>query len=955
MSESDLLEPGEPVDLTNCDREPIHIPGAIQPHGVLLTLREPELIVAQASENVAWAFGRPASETVGSPVEQVLGHACAEVIAELAARPPEQELPVTPVVVTGPDDSDGAIDHQLKLHRSGGLLVCELEPRANAIDPTMFVREVSDAMVGMQGANGVTEVSQRAAEEIKRLTGYHRVMVYRFDDDGHGEVIAEAREEWLGSFLGQHYPATDIPPEARELYLRQRIRLIVDVDYEPSVIWPRQNPVSGEPLDLGLTTLRSVSPIHLQYLRNMGVTGTMTISLTRDGELWGMIACHHYSPLYVDYSVRAACQFVGEMLSFQFAREEESDLVRERAALRTMRTELLGLVSSAPTLAAGLRAGVDLLVGLCNADGVSVLLDGERITAGQVPDESAEATIVARLEPEETALAIDRLPRELPELAPRTDLCGALVLPLPRGVGRHIVWYRREWRHVVTWGGDPSESMAPDMTSKDPRTLSPRRSFEGWSQAVIERSRPWRTVELEAATELTGALAEHMVSAMRDQLAHVALHDPLTGLPNRTLLMESLQQLLRGRAREEAAYVGLLFLDVDNFKLVNDSFGHRAGDLLLQQVAERINSVLRKGDLVGRLGGDEFVVVLRDVKDPTALELTAARIQTRFEAPFELETTECSVTTSIGVAWSDLRQERSPSDVLRDADTAMYEAKRRGRGRSVKFQASLDDSRRRRTELERHLQRALDRGELVLEYQPLFTADGAVASLEALARWHSEALGRVEPTEFIPIAEEIGLIEEIGEWVLEAAFTRLSELRGLGADEVSMAVNLSARQLGDVGLAARIEGLLDRLAIPHERATVEITEGMLIASSGPTVDTIARIRALGVQVAIDDFGTGFSSLAYLRRLPADILKIDRAFIAELGRGWADQEIVGAVVGLARRLGIRTVAEGVETPAQLAILRELHCDLMQGFLLARPLPSEQVPELLARGNESPRRA
>jgi diguanylate cyclase (GGDEF)-like protein len=893
--------------------------GTVQPHGVLLALTEPGLVVCQASENVQRLLGVTVDEILGRSLKDLLSReSLVAVRAALRKAPPERGQALA-VELLPPADPPY---HRASLHRIDGLVVCELEPDAQGekVYPELFVAQVSAAMAAMQGAHGVSAVSQGAAEEIKRLTGYDRVMVCRLHPDGLGEILAEAREPGLESHVGRFGPAADVPREGRSLVpwdgrgseLPQAIRLIGNLDAEPSPIRPPDNPLTGAPLDLGRAALRGASGAHLEYLRGLGVAAMMTISITRNEKLWGQIACHHRSALFPGAGTRLACGFLGELLSFQLGREEEGDLIRERAALRMIHTELLALLRGVSSLGTGLRAGTDLLLDLCRADGVSVALEDDRIVSGDVPERDVEQTIVERRALGDRPLALDRLPAEVPEVAGRTALCGALVLALPRGVGRHIVWYRREWR-----------------------------------QEQIGRSRPWRLPQVEAAAELGRALAEHMIASMRDQLAHVALHDPLTGLPNRALLMESLHQILRRRPQTGAEYAGLLFLDLDNFKLINDSHGHRAGDAVLQQAARRIEQTLRQGDIVGRLGGDEFIVVLQGVSRPSELGTAADRIQHGFEAPFRLDGSEAAVTVSVGIAWAELKQNRAPTDVLREADTAMYEAKRRGRGCSVEFHSELDATRRRRGELEHHLQGALDRSELLLEYQPLFTAGGRVAGLEALLRWHGPQLGRVGPAEFIPIAEELGLTEDIGRWVVDAAFTRLAELHRAGATDLSMAVNLSARQLADVSLPDHLDVLLGRLGIPAGRAGVEITEGVLASAGAPALQTLEHLRALGLQVAIDDFGTGFSSLAYLRRLPADVLKIDPAFIAELGHERADADIVGAVIDLARRLDIRTVAEGVETEDQLRILRELACDLLQGYLLARPLPSEALRELLAR--------
>ena len=496
-----LLDAEQEVTLENCDREPIHIPGAIQPHGILLTLSEPDLVIRQVSENVAGFLGTSAEQLLGGEIGQVLSEDGVATFAELSGRRPEDGVAVASVTVRG---ADGAIGCELSLHRSGGLLVCELEPGAPLGSPGAEIVASPDAA---RVSGGVQPLFDRAALEVRQLTGYDRVMVYRFDEDGHGEVIGEARQESLDALLGHHYPASDIPKQARALYLRQMIRMIVDVDYVPAPVIPADDPLTGEPLDLGLAHLRSVSPVHLQYLRNMGVTATLTISLMRDGELWGMIACHHYSPHHVPYRMRAACRFIGELLSAQLAIVEEVDLERERQkALAAGRARVLAEIRGAETVSGGLRAGAPALLELFAADGVAILTPEERITAGSVPDPSAEAEILTRV-PGRRPLVIDRLSRELPFVSHHTELSGVLAVPLPAKLGTHVVWYRDDWVRDLKWGGNPNASLRPDLTSMDLKTLSPRRSFETWRQTVVGRSHPWTRAQIEAAIELVEALA----------------------------------------------------------------------------------------------------------------------------------------------------------------------------------------------------------------------------------------------------------------------------------------------------------------------------------------------------------------------------------------------------------------------------------------------------------------
>ena len=934
----------EAVDLSNCDREPIQIPGSIQPHGVLLAVELPEMIIRQVSANCHLLVGRTPEQLIGETLGVALGEPAAAAIAgsvdEAASR---LGIQLAPIIV-------GGQPLETRLHVAQGLMLCELEPVLEpAGDQTWFAREISQTLRTIQLGEGVDELAERAVSEVRRLTGYDRVMVYRFHPDGHGEVIAEARDLMLGSYLGQHYPATDIPLQARALYLRQILRQIVDIDYIPASLVPVHNPLTNRPLDLGFATLRSVSPIHLQYLRNMGVGATLTISLIHDAELWGMIACHHYSARYLSPQVRAACALIGEILPLQFAREEQADDRRARESLKARRRSALEALRDAATLNGGLREHGEQLRAVGDADGLTIVLDGERITCGTVPELEVERQLVGRLDAAHPSFCPDRLPGEFPQLASKTDLCGALAVSLPRGVGECIIWYRSEWRHELVWGGDPNETLTADLSSKDTKSLSPRRSFEAFRQTVVGRGRPWSGAQIQNATELARELTDQAVATMRDKLAHMALHDPLTGLANRTLLVQTLTQTLGRRPRAGREHVGVLFLDLDNFKLINDAFGHAGGDELLQEVAGRVTARLRSGDLVARIGGDEFLIVLQGVNDPAELDTAAQRLRSSFKVPFHVVGADTRISASIGVASAELGVPSAAEDLIREADLAMYEAKRRGRGRWVRYGQRLSAERLRRVEIERHLEDALGAGEIHLHYQPLLDDELTTVGFEALARWTSPELGRVGPDEFIPIAEESGLIHRLGAHVLDTALETLAQLHRNTELELFMGVNISAAQLTDITLPDQIDTLLERHRLNGNQVCLEITESTLIANTDSAVPILDRLRSNGVKIALDDFGTGFSSLAYLRRLPADILKIDRAFVAELENTETDAHVVAAVVDLARHLNIKTVAEGVETEEQLAILRQTRCNLFQGNLFSKPLPSDQLHRLTEFSN------
>ena len=435
-----------------------------------------------------------------------------------------------------------------------------------------------------------------------------------------------------------------------------------------------------------------------------------------------------------------------------------------------------------------------------------------------------------------------------------------------------------------------------------------------------------------------------------DQLLHQAFHDHLTGLPNRALFMDRLEHAL-ARAKRPGETLAVLFLDLDNFKVINDSLGHRAGDQLLVTMAERLQGCVRPGDTVSRLGGDEFTVLLENISGIADAIRVAQRIAEQSLTLYSLHDRQVAVTASIGIALG-APEDVSADDLVRNADTAMYEAKRRGRARFEVFNPKMTIRARERLETEIALQRAVERGEFVLHYQPIIQlATDRVVELEALVRWDHPAGGLLTPGGFLPVAGEAGRVRGVGDWVLRRACRQLLKWQrqypaAAGEPPLRMSVNLSTRQFLQSSLVADIDRVLGQTGLDPHSLKLEITESVVMEDAAGATETLRGLRDLGITLAIDDFGTGYSSLTYLKRFDVDTLKIDRQFMAGVPDDPDHTAIVNAVIAIARTLGIKVIAEGIETREQLEHLRSSGCDYAQGMLLGPPLPEAEIEELLA---------
>jgi diguanylate cyclase (GGDEF)-like protein len=466
---------------------------------------------------------------------------------------------------------------------------------------------------------------------------------------------------------------------------------------------------------------------------------------------------------------------------------------------------------------------------------------------------------------------------------------------------------------------------------------------------VRDRRNAWRYLESNLVNAVGDPLVGGIVITSHDvtervqtaaQMHHRAFHDPLTGLPNRALLHDRLDQALR-RAERSEQFVAVLYLDLDRFKVINDSLGHTAGDQVLVEVAGRLSHAVRPGDTVARLGGDEFVVLAEAVSGHAEAEGIAERIRQALLKPVGLRGGgHAVVTTSIGITLS--RQADSDS-ALRDADTALYRAKERGRDRNQIFDEGLRHQAVQRLGTEQLLRRALDTSEFVLHYQPIIELEtGRTTGNEALLRI-SDGGELVLPEEFVSVAEESGLIVSIGAGVIGEACRQAVRWRKVlgNAAPALVTVNVSGRQLSATGIVEQVRAALELSGATGDMLCLELTEGVLIEAGRPTLAALEELKEMGVTLGIDDFGTGYSSLSYLKRFPVDFLKVDRSFIRGLGEDPEDTVIVRAVVALGQSLGLATIAEGVETETQLAALQHLGCDMAQGFYFARPMPADDL--------------
>ncbi len=920
--------------LTACDEEPIHVPGHIQPHGVLIATYPNSLRISHVSGNLEASTGLPAADALDAELGAVLGPDLMAAVSSMLEGGSRTSSNILRLKLPFPRDPLRSITG----HRHAGRTIIELEMPPQTKEHERSLAHAQMMIMSLRNAETVEELCTIVTREIRTLIGCDRAMVYRFDPDGHGAVIAEDHAAGLNSFLNLHYPAGDIPQQARRMYKMQRVRDIPDMKYVPQGLLAAQEAGAAGELDMTHCSLRGVSPVHREYMENMNVRATMAISLMHDTDLWGMIVCHHGEVLGHSPEIRAFCDVIGQLVSMLLQKVSETEQLSERLrrfrAIAALRSEM----ENADNVARALVRQSATLLDLVEASGAFLRIGEESFVVGEAPSKNVAAELVNRLQTVSSEdvyqTSCAGMPDEIAGDVADTA-SGILLMPILNNPGDAIAWFRREMPRTVVWAGEPVKALAADPAGE---RLAPRKSFAAWSELVRGRSEPWSAIDVQTAGELrrtiTGALLRHA----EVKLAQLSAYDPLTNLANRRTLKAQLEDCRREGKHQ---VVSMLFFDLDRFKMINDSLGHAAGDQVLIQVASRIIDAIPPHAMAARMGGDEFVVFLPGSGKLEAATLADAIVH-KLSRPLKIQDQDHYITVSVGIACSDAD---GLDQLLREADEAMYAAKRQGGGRSILFQPSLHATVLTANQIQQDLFTALQKNELEIHYQPIVGVPGrGVTGFEALVRWRHAVRGWISPAEFIPRAEETGLIKRIGTWIFARAVRQLADWQQNDSD-LSMSINVSARQLTEGSFSAFADGVLRQEKVAARSICVEVTESALMQDTA--VRELHRLRDLGVKVAVDDFGTGYSSLAYLQSLPVDIVKLDRTFVSRLGRNAKADSFFAAILSLAHTLDISTVAEGCETEEQWEVIEREGCRAVQGWLIARALDADSAAAFLKR--------
>jgi diguanylate cyclase (GGDEF)-like protein len=818
-----------------------------------------------------------------------------------------------------------------------GHLLLEIEPHA-AMEGDVRLRAFDFSGLGLELAElgDINALCARAVQAVRHLSGFERVLAYRFEPDCDGVVIAEDLEpETLPSVLGLRYPATDIPRQARALYTEVPLRYAPNRDHpEVPLLALDADPMD---IDIGAAQLRAHSSIHVAYLERFGVNASMSLSIVCDGRLWGLVICHHRRPHPVTFALRRRLVELATLLAARIELLEERARLRAREKGTAAVNGIIGRVDVRKPFPKGFIGSEALLRGLLGADSMQIFHRDVALAedSGLGLCEREQRELLRFLRGRGGGIwSTDCLSGELETAAAYADrLAGVIAVFIGPAEEYVMLFGRRRCPYVVRWGSDPAG--LPGAAAMG--TTWPQRDFRVWTEERTHHARPWTRIELGTAEALRN-LTQEVIVASATHFEVLALRDGLTGLPNR----ERFRQLLAAAIDQAAAtdsVFGIGLLDIDHFKTINDTLGHDKGDVLLAAAAKRIVATLPDGAVVARLGGDEFAVLL-PAGHEDALDAMPKRVVEIFRKPTIVGEDRFAVTVSMGITLG--HGGSVGSELLKQADMALYQAKGAGRNCVRAFDSGLQQRALARLEVARDvLGRSPDAAvEILLQPQiPIAAADGR-PRFEVLARWRTADGRLLQPLDFIDAAQQNGLMRAVTTAVLQRTVEVLRTHTGDDAAGPVLAVNLSATDLEARWFARSLLQELADARVAPGRLELEIGASVLMRITPSVRESLRQLAGGGIRVALDDFGSGLSSMAHLRELAIDTFKIDPAFIRRVTNE-QDRRLVAGMVAMAHSLGKIVVAEGVERTAELEILSRLGCDWGQGYLWSEPLPPEEA--------------
>lgn len=956
-----------PVELEKtCAQEPIHLLGTVQSYGFLMAVDLASRCIVQVSAGIVrhWPGLRSAEALLSRPLSDW-------VVVEDGDAPDIDALPTSHLAVlpwrprfeqTSPAQEQPASRWECLGHRSAGLVVIEWLPVNVGADAlarqNRVFADVGEVIARLRRAEGLEAFFRECVKVMQEISGFDRVMIYRFLNDGCGEIVAEhTAHGYQQKYLGLRFPASDVPSQARTLYLTNKLRVLADVEASTDVLVPPLLP-NGEPLDQSHCILRGLSPVHLVYLRNMGVRATLTLSIVCDGRLWGLIACHHHQartpPLQLREGMRQLTELLAEIANMRIEALSHLEAVQHRLALDRLLNAFHQALIQDGDIVAVLERWMPRLLPAFNASSLGVQIGTLACVGGPGKRQGSSHQIL-----DEVGARLD-LENRSPHVLMRDDLLTSkkhalMCLPEAAGLllaqryeGEVIFCFltRPEVVRQVRWGGRPIKELVPLPNGRV--RLEPRRSFAIWQQSVRGHSDRWLPTDADALQDLLRMLSEvnklQVNRKMQETLHWRAHHDHLTGLYNRRAMEDEVSRRLDDGQYNSA----LMLLDLDHFKKINDTYGHETGDQVLQQLSLRLKAVMREFDLLARLGGDEFMLLLQIPHPHAATALTfAERLHQAVAAPFDIRGQQFRLGISVGIAIPP-GHGRTVSELLRHADMALYQAKSWGRSRSVVFELAMAANQRDHYLLERDLDEAVERNQLALVFQPkVDLISRKVIGLEALVRWNHPTRGENSPGAFIPIAEHSDQIIRIDRWVMRSAIEELARWRRHGLAKLPIAINLSIADILSPNLVNYLGDLLKEYQVAPDALEIEVTESCFMRQLDETRGVLRALNDAGIATALDDFGTGFSSLSYLRQLPLQCLKIDQSFTRSMLQDPNAEKLTQAIVAMGNALKMTIVAEGVETREQMNWLLAHGCHIGQGYFFSPPVPPEDVHQVIER--------